>query len=251
VTQYYIWSNDLLQGAAAPLRIFSDQIHSIPLLAVFVLGLIGVFSPCQVSTNAAILTFATRNIGRPGGGLRPALIYTLGKALVYGLVGIVVIGLGVQLDQASVPLVVAVRKAMGPLLVVTGLVMAGRVRFSLPALAAVGRRITERAPLRGDWSAFFMGVAFAFAACPTLFVLFFVILVPLSLTSRWGLLMPLLFAFGTTFPILAITSLIDLGWEGAGRGIQDISRVTGLVSRGAGVIFVLIGVNEIFLYWRF
>lgn len=249
MTGYYIWLDNVLQTIAAPLHNLSYQAEAIPPLAALVLGLIGVLSPCQISTNVAALAYASRDMTEPEGMLRSVLSYTLGKILVYSIVGVTVIGLGLQLEQASIPVIVAVRKALGPLLMLVGLVMLGLLRFRFSPGQRIGGWIQGRIPKEGNIGAFLMGVALSFAACPTMFLLFFGVLVPLSLTAGGGLAFPAIFAVGTTFPLLVIAVLVELGVAGAVSHFRDLSRLNQIVSQAAGVLFILIGVNEVLLYW--
>jgi threonine/homoserine/homoserine lactone efflux protein len=92
-------------------------------------------------------------------------------------------------------------------------------------------------------------VAFSFAFCPTLFLLFFGFLVPLSASSQGGLFFPGIFAFGATLPlhILAVAAVVGSG--GLGNLAQRLRRADAWIRRAIGIVFLLAGANEIFLYW--
>ncbi len=63
----------------------------------------------------------------------------------------------------------------------------------------------------GVAGAFLLGAAFAFAFCPTLFLLFFGLTIPLALASPVGVIYPALFALGTTLPLLGLAALLTAG----------------------------------------
>ena len=181
------------------------------------------------------------------------LLYLAGKATVYLLVGGGIVLLGLQIGQISrtaIPIITVTRRLLGPLLILVGLFLAGvlRTRFS------VGEQLTARIESKigrqpGVMPAYLMGVAFAFTFCPTLFWLFFGLTIPLALSSRGGLLFPGVFALGTTLPLLFLAGLVSSGASNLRVIVQRAKHFDVWAQRAVGVIFVLIGLNEILLYW--
>ena len=246
---YYFYLTQLF----APIRMaLSDLSYDIPIpfVAAFVLGLVGAFSPCQLSTNVAAFAFISRDVAESKRVTRSALAYVLGKVLVYSLVGGAAILLGLQLTQVSIPVVVFTRKALGPILVLLGLLMLGVVKFSVPFFARISenlrRNLGERRDARGS---FLLGVAFAFAACPTLFVLFFGTMIPLALSSFGGVTFPAIFAIGTSVPLMLFVGLVVYGTQSITPLVKKLRAADVWVSRIAAIVFILVGINEILLYW--
>ncbi len=252
VSEYYFFLTQLVAPIRAPLSDLSFEIQ-IPFIAAFILGILGAFSPCQLSTNIAAFAFISRNVGEAERVTRSALAYVLGKALIYSLVGGAAILLGLQLAQLSIPVVVVTRKALGPVLVLLGFLMLGLVKWSLPSFAKTAEELKRRLRLtdrRDASSSFLLGVAFAFAACPTLFVLFFGTLIPLAVaTSPGGLTFPAIFAIGTSFPLIIFVALFALGTQTIAPIVSRLRAANVWVGRVAAVIFILVGINEIILYW--
>jgi cytochrome c-type biogenesis protein len=233
----------------APLSELSYDIQ-IPFIAAFVLGLLGALSPCQLSTNVAAFAFISRDVGEGARVARSAFAYTLGKVVVYSAVGGAAILLGLQLAQVSIPVVVFTRKALGPVLILLGLLMLGVIRLSVPFFTRVAENLRRGLGERRDpRSSFLLGVAFSFAACPTLFVLFFGTLIPLALASFAGLTFPAIFAIGTTVPLILFVALLALGAQSVTPFVRKLRAADVWVSRIAAVVFILVGVNEILLYW--
>lgn len=248
MVQYYALLSSLANWLNAPIADLGDRI-GIPLVTALLLGLLGATSPCQLTTNVSALAYVSRRARHPALAWRSAFAYLLGKVLVYTVVGGAVILLGLQLQQTAVPVVIVARKALGPLLVAFGLLLLGVIRPSL----VVGQRLSDwvaaRAEREGSGDSFLLGVAFAFAFCPTLFLLFFGLLIPLALQSRGGLFFPSVFALGTTVPLLLLLGLFGLGLRGAQGRLARIERLDRYLRRAAGVAFALAGLNEIILYW--
>jgi cytochrome c-type biogenesis protein len=249
LSEYYFFIVQLLAPIRAPLSELSYDIQ-IPFIAAFVLGLLGALSPCQLSTNVAAFAFISRDVGEGARVARSAFAYTLGKVVVYSAVGGAAILLGLQLAQVSIPVVVFTRKALGPVLIVLGLLMLGVIKLSVPFFTRVAENLRRGLGERRDpRSSFLLGVAFSFAACPTLFVLFFGTLIPLALASFAGLTFPAIFAIGTTVPLILFVALLALGAQSVTPFVRKLRAADVWVSRIAAVVFILVGVNEILLYW--
>ena len=229
-----------------PIGDLADRVN-IPLLSALIFGVLGALSPCQLSTNVAALAYTTRyDVGHVP---VTVIAYVVGKALVYTLIGLAAILLGTALQQASIPVIVAARKMLGPALLLVGLSMLGviRLRLSLgdPAAGWLERHIGGR----GVAGAFGMGVAFAVAFCPTLFWLFFGLTLPLAIASPLGFVYPAVFAVGTALPLVMFAVLMaGLGME-RGTVLRQAHRAHRPLSMLVGVVFILVGLNEIVLYW--
>lgn len=183
ISGYYGFLLDLTNPVRQPLTELSYSIQ-IPFLLAFVLGLLGALSPCHLSANLAAFAYITRGAGQSAKISRNAMAYLVGKVLVYSFVGVSALLLGLQLAQVSIPVVVFTRKALGPLLVLLGILMLGVVKLSLPLLTRVvfemRDRLEQERQQHDTWGGFGLGVIFSFAACPTLFVLFFGTLLPIA-----------------------------------------------------------------------
>ena len=100
----------------------------------------------------------------------------------------------------------------GPLLIIIGLILSdiirGRNFFSTLFPIKFIRK-------QNEVSSFYL-VFFSLAFCPTMFVLFFGTLLPLSLPYNYGYLFPTFFSIGTALPIVVLMSIISyLGLNGA------------------------------------
>jgi len=221
--------------------------NSVPPASALLFGLIGAAAPCQLTTNLGALAWSASRAGTAP-ALGASLAYIAGKALVYSVVGGLVVVLGLQLQGASIPVVVVARKLLGPLMLLVGLGLLGLVR--LPGGFGLGqsRRLAGRVSGGGP-GAFLLGVAFSFAFCPTLFWLFFGLTVPLALRSPGGWSFPGVFALGTALPLLALAAAVSLGWGAADRLASGVARWHRPVTRVAGAAFIVAGLHDTLIYW--
>src|SRR3990172_5207841 len=129
MSDYYAALSALSAALNGPLDDLATRIN-IPVISALLLGLIGAVAPCQLTTNVSALAFVSRRLDSGDTVWRAALAYTAGKVLVYAVVGAGIVLLGWQLSSSAVPVVVVVRKLLGPLLLLFGLFMLGVVRLN-------------------------------------------------------------------------------------------------------------------------
>lgn len=245
--EWYLLLSQVSVALSVPVKQVADAVE-FPLLTALLFGFIGALSPCQLTTNLSAMAYVSRGI-RDGRAWSEALAFTLGKVLVYMLTGGAVIFLGLKLEQAAIPVVVATRKVIGPLMILLGLGLVGAIRLR----GSVGNRFSSwlqsRLPDTGVTGALSLGVVFSLTFCPTLFWLFFGLTIPLALTSTGGWIFPGLFALGTTLPLLVFAGLLSTGRDLGGPLMERLERSRVRISRIAGAIFILVGTNDTLTYW--
>jgi cytochrome c-type biogenesis protein len=244
---WYGWLSGLTQGLVVDLQGLADRV-AVPAAVAVIFGLIGATAPCQLSTNLGALAFVS---ARPDGSkaISLAFAYVAGKVTVYTVVGAAVVLAGWQLQAVSIPVVVAARTALGPLMIVVGLALVG---FWRPRVT-VGQRLVQRLlgnmKAGGIGGAYLLGLAFSLAFCPTLFWLFFGLTVPLALRSAGGWSFPGLFALGSSLPLLVVASLLSVGAGAAGRMLGSTRRLERPLRLAAGVLLLVVGLHDTLLYW--
>ena len=248
VGQWYQLLGSLYRALAEPIRTLSENVGLAPLSAVL-LGVLGALSPCQLTTGvSALALIGRRPEQRP---LLAGFAYVAGKALVYGLLGGAFVLLGTALATSTIPVIQVVRRVLGPLMLLIGLVLVGVLRSQITigiggrAAAAAAAHLDATRP-RG---AFVLGMAFGLAFCPTLFLLFFGLLIPLALASPGGIVFPALFAVGTAAPLLVLLGLLGLGLGGSTRTHLAMERVQPILTRVAGLVLLVAGLNDTIVYW--
>lgn len=241
------WAGALYGLASRPFALLAEPLDglrrnlALPEVGALLLGLLGALAPCQLSTNAAALAWLARpSPGRLGSRLAAFLV---GKALVYSLLGaLALLGLATSGEALA-----WVRKALGPLMLLLGLHLLGLIRLPAPAwgLGRVGDWAERQG---GHLGSFALGMAFGLAFCPTLFWLFFGLLLPSAATNPLGFLFPALFALGTGVPVLLLLALFRRGSD-RGSTLRGFKRLGKASERLAGVVFLLAGLYDTVVYW--
>lgn len=96
---------------------------------------------------------------------------------------------------------------------------------------------------------FFLGVVYSLAFCPTLFWLFFGIVIPLGVSTHGGIILPGIFAIGTAIPLLVITFFLAYGIGTTNLFTRNVPRINAILQKVVGVIFILAGLNDFIAYW--
>jgi sulfite exporter TauE/SafE len=197
------------------------------------------------------MALVAQRIADVKGAWKTALAYTAGKVVVYTLLGSLILGLGLQLDMATIPVAIWARKALGPLMLLIGLYLVGAFRLNVSLGQHLSRWLEARLPHEGTKGAFALGLVFSLAFCPTLFWLFFGLLIPLALASQGGWIFPGTFAVGTALPLLGFTYVLSLGTAVAQRYVTRMKGLDRHLRRIAGAIFLVAGLHDTLTYWAF
>jgi cytochrome c biogenesis protein CcdA len=247
-SNWYALQNTLFAATSTPLGDLAYGVP-IPLLSAVLFGLIGATAPCQLTTSASALAYVARQAATTGGRgsvAASALAYVAGKVLVYTVLGLAVIVLGRQIIPTSA--IVIVRKILGPAMLLLGLYLLG----VLPLRFSVGQGVLgwiEHRAGGGAAGAFVLGTAFSFAFCPTLFLLFFGLTIPMALASPVGAAYPGLFALRTSLPLLVLAALVTVGIGAMQRTVASTRRAVAWLQPAAGVVLILAGLSDTLTYW--
>jgi cytochrome c-type biogenesis protein len=246
-SQWYSLLSTFNAAIVTPLSTVEQQVN-VPLVSALLFGLLGATAPCQLTTNASAMAFVARGAGSPGAVAERTIGYLLGKTLVYTLLGVAVALAGQRLAQQSIPIIIIARKVLGPAMILLGLYMLG----VLPLRFSIGQGLAGRIEARVGSSgigAFLLGTALSFAFCPTLFLLFFGLTIPLALASPLGVVFPGVFALGTVIPLLIVAALLTLGTGGRHGYVRGVRRAHAWLRPVTAVVLVLAGTNDTMTYW--
>jgi len=211
---------------------------NLPFLAAFLLGLLASIGPCPLATNVTALGYMAQQFTDRQAVAASGVLYTLGRAIAYGLVGLVVLMTGARVGRLAGSLQNVADVGLGPLLILVGLVLLDVIRPNLTAGSGLLMRLQERVAQRRGVGAFFLGFLFALAFCPYSAALYFGILIPMAFGSTSGLALPLLFGIGTSVPVLVLGVPLALGLERATAGLNLLGRAELVVRKVAAWTFI-------------
>ena len=160
---------------------------SLPILTAFVLGLMTAISPCPLATNITAIGFISKDIEDKSRVFKSGLIYTLGRALSYTILALVIF-IGADQFQISAVFQQYGEKFIGPILVIIGVFMLGIINFNFLSMDKLIQK-TSKNGIDSYWKVFLLGVLFALAFCPYSGVLYFGMLIPITITSPSGFIL--------------------------------------------------------------
>ncbi|KGR89718.1 cytochrome C biosynthesis protein [Ureibacillus massiliensis 4400831 = CIP 108448 = CCUG 49529] len=241
----YSFLSNISGMISEPISAFMYSYEHSPIIVAILLGLIGAFAPCQLTGNISAITFYGNRAIQKETIWTEIAFFIFGKVVVFSLIGWLAWIFGQAFETEMTKYFAVFRKVIGPLLVLTGLVLLGL--FKMEFLG----RITERVPVimkEGKLGSFLLGASFSLAFCPTMFVLFFVWLMPTVVSTSYGFALPAVFGIATSIPLLLIFALIEV--FDAKRVIMKNSRNIGkVVQNTTGVILIIIGLFDTLTYW--
>ena len=94
----------------------------VALLSAFLLGLITAISPCPLATNITATAYISKNIKEPRKVFWSGVIYTLGRATSYSVIGLALF-FGASTFQVAKLFSKYGERFLGPILIVVGLIM--------------------------------------------------------------------------------------------------------------------------------
>ena len=209
-------------------------------LSALWLGILTSISPCPLATNIAAISFLSKRITNPIFVFIAGLAYTLGRMFSYVILGILIIKSVLAVPESAQFLQKYVVKAMGPILILTGLVVLKviKLKFSRLTLSEKHRNALIEAGAPG---AFILGAFFALAFCPISAALFFGSLIPLALSHKMGSILPVIYGIGTGLPVLFFAVAIAIGVSSLNRWFSKLTVLELYMRKVTGVIFILVG----------
>lgn len=214
-----------------------------PILTAFLLGLMTAISPCPLATNISAIAFIGKNITDKRTVLLKGVIYTLGRAFTYTVIGLLFffglgeVGLSGFFQRWG-------EKILGPVLIIIGLFMLGVFKLKIPGLGRLTERMEDQAG-KGYWGVFLLGVVFALGFCPYSGVLYFVILIPMTIASAQGLYLPFVFAIATGLPVILFAWMIAYAVGSVGSIYNKIKVFELWFRRVVAVLFIGVGIYYI------
>ena len=210
----------------------------IPVLTAFILGLMTAISPCPLATNITATAWLSRDITDKRRVLLNGVLYTFGRMFTYTSLG-TLFYFGASKFEIARALQSIGGVWLGVALVVFGILMLDVIK--IPAVGRFGSRLQEKSFTRGYLNSFLLGVLFAMAFCPYSGVLYFVVLIPLTIASPEGLLLPPAFAAATGLPVIITAWLLAYSVSNVGKFYSNIKRFEIWFKRVIAAIFIITG----------
>jgi cytochrome c biogenesis protein CcdA len=228
------------------MEILNDLLETsqFPILTAFILGLMTAISPCPLATNITAIGYISKDIENRRKVFANGLIYTLGRAISYTAIGLLFF-FGASRFALEGFFQTWGEKILGPLLIIIGLFMLGVLKLKIPGLGSLSEKM-ERKSNSGFWGVLLLGIVFALAFCPYSGVLYFGMLIPMTVSSASGLYLPLVFAIATGIPVIIFAWLLAFSLGSIGNVYNKLKTFELWFRRAVAALFIVVGAYYIF-----
>jgi cytochrome c biogenesis protein CcdA len=216
-------------------------------ITAFILGLMTAISPCPLATNITAIGFISRDVENRKKVFVGGIVYTLGRAFSYTVLAFILF-FGASKLNISMLFQGWGEKLLGPILIIIGLFMLDFLKIKFPGFSNLSEKLGEKSK-KSYWSTFLLGVIFALAFCPYSGVLYFAMLIPITVASAHGLYLPVLFAVATGLPVIIFAWLLAFAVGNVGKLYNQIKVFELWFRRVVAIIFIVVGFYYVIIFF--
>jgi cytochrome c biogenesis protein CcdA len=216
---------------------------NMPFIYPFVVGVVMAINPCNMGVDLAGIAYVSLKLDNPRGALYSGAFYTIGRALTYMVFGLLIFAFGSTVSDFSPVLQTYENVILGVSLVLIGIVMLDIMKLKFSLTEGYKSKYSLSLPEKGLIGALAMGAVSSLALCPCTAVVFFGLLIPLSMEANIvGMSFPIMFGLGTGLPILGFAILMGLSTKIAQTYLNNIMKYEPYARKIFGVGFTVYGV---------
>lgn len=217
-------------------------------ITALLLGIMVSISPCPLATNVAAISYLGNDLSEKKKVIINGIYYSIGRIITYtGVASLFFLGAS-QFKVARFILTNA-EKFVGPLLLLIGILMLDFISFNFSFLSKLTDKLINKRSQKNKWFIILMGILFAFAFCPYSCAMYFGILIPLTISSKAGLLLTVIFGFATALPVIIFSYIIAFSVSNLAKVFNAIRIFELWFRRISAIIFIGIGIYYISMYF--
>ncbi|MFA5072135.1 MAG: aromatic aminobenezylarsenical efflux permease ArsG family transporter [Candidatus Pacearchaeota archaeon] len=209
-------------------------------LTAILMGILINIDVCPLMANLAAITYISKNSKRKSIILH-GLFYSLGRILSYTAIALLVY-FGLSSFNFSF------LTQYGEMLAGTVLIISGIVMFVLANKDddEEEQEIKDTTISKGYFGSLSLGIMLSLAFCPHSAALFFGILIPLTIKSAAGLLLPPVFAIGASLPIIIFSLFLSYNTEKIENIFNQMEKMEKPLRYLTAAIFLITGLVFLF-----
>ncbi|MDR3326661.1 MAG: sulfite exporter TauE/SafE family protein [Prevotellaceae bacterium] len=219
---------------------FVQNISS-PCLVAFVLGFVFMLDPCTLLVNISAIGYLTKDYAHKKIILLNSLFYILGRTLVLAGLGlglVLILKKGYSISHFQSFFDTWGEIVLVPILFIFGLALIFADKISWLRISFSAEKIGHRFK-HNNIRAFVLGAVLSLIFCPANVILFFGILLPLSLSVSYGIVLPFVFVLATVLIIVLITIIMTFGLNKIDKFYKIADKLGRWFVKITGAIFVL------------
>ena len=221
---------------------------TISFVSALFIGIATAIAPCTFATNVAAISYIAHYVDNPNKALMTAISFTLGRMITYVSLGLVMISAGRVVGSIARDTQSYGNLIIGPLLIIIGFAFTGAFSMNISFGNNNIQKYMPSLAKRGLVGPFIIGSLFALAFCPYSGMLFFGLLIPLSLSSSHGVVLPGIFGIGVSIPVIIFSALIYVSASRARNFGRWISTSWTVIGKALGLSIIVVGCYSIAPY---
>jgi cytochrome c biogenesis protein CcdA len=221
--------------------------NTAPFWTAIILGLMTAISPCPLATNITAIGFISKDIENKRRIFINGLLYILGRAFSYTTLGVILYFGASKFHMAKLFQTYGER-FLGTLLIIIGILMLDVIKIKFPGFSGLTDKFASNNKKGSSWSAFILGIIFALAFCPYSGVLYFGMLIPMSIASPSGLYLPFVFAIATGLPVIIIAWLLAYSMSSIGGFYNKLKTFEKWFRVIIAVLFIIVGLYYSYIF---
>jgi len=209
-------------------------------LTAILMGILINIDVCPLMANLAAITYVSKNSKRKSIILH-GLFYSLGRILSYTAIALLVY-FGLSSFNFSF------LTQYGEMIAGTVLIISGIVMFVLANKDddEKEQEIKDTTVSKGYLGSLSLGIVLSLAFCPHSAALFFGILIPLTIKSAAGLLLPPVFAIGASLPIIIFSLFLSYNTEKIESIFDKMEKLEKPLRYLTAIMFLITGLVFLF-----
>lgn len=223
----------------------------LPFFTAVILGLLTAISPCPLLTNITAVGFISKKVDKPRTVFLRGLFYAFGRVVSYSVLGFILIAVlrkGGDVFNIQNFVGRAGETVLGPVLIVMGLFMLLGHLLPLPKFGFKGVDESKfNGRLNSGLGSFLLGMLFALAFCPTSGMLYFGMLIPMSMGATGGYFLPIAFGLASSLPILLIAYILAFSINRLGVAVGKMKLFQVWFNRIVALLFIVAGILKTFM----
>ena len=220
---------------------------SIAFFSALWLGILTSISPCPLATNIVALSYISKKVNNVKTVFLSGLAYTAGRMTAYAVLGNGIIYLFLSVYRVANFFQKYANMILGPILILAGLFILDVFKITFKEIGISDTK-KEKLANSGIAGGFLLGGLFALSFCPISAALFFGSLIPLSLSTKYGVILPFVYGIGTALPVFIVALCLTAGMRSFSKGIEKLRTFEFFMRKATGIIFIAIGLYYTWFY---
>lgn len=214
-------------------NIINNAIEDFPILSAFLLGLFVAINPCSLAANISALGLLSYNDETNANNkLKTGMLFTLGKSVAYFVLAVVLYFFADLLDFGK-----SVQHLYGKILGIF-FILAGILMLDIIHIHGAEKKALK---VFKNKNAFIIGILLAYAFCPDGGIMYFGMMIPLSINVKSPITIPLIFTIGSAIPMIILSLIISKSMAKVDNIKEKINGLYEIIRKFFGVVFIIVG----------